>query len=98
MTSRLIVVVHHQHPTPDLLDRSLRRYARAVVECLSAPGVLGDHDVLTSVRMSYAVNPEYDERLNFTGAVAIDIYVSSDFGSGSVKLNPDGSVKRISYP
>ena len=32
------------------------------------------------------------------GAVAIGIYVSSDFGSGSITLNPDGSVKRINYP
>jgi len=28
----------------------------------------------------------------------ISIYVSSDFGSGNIELNPDGSVKRISYP
>lgn len=32
------------------------------------------------------------------GAVAIDIYISSDFGSGSITLDPDGSVKRINYP
>ncbi len=32
------------------------------------------------------------------GAVAITIYVSSDFGSGYIETNPDGSVKRISYP
>ena len=31
-------------------------------------------------------------------AVEISIYVSSDFGSGSIELNPDGSTKRISYP
>lgn len=28
----------------------------------------------------------------------ISVYVSSDFGSGYIALNPDGSVKRISYP
>lgn len=28
----------------------------------------------------------------------VSVYVSSDFGSGYVALNPDGSVKRISYP
>jgi hypothetical protein len=32
------------------------------------------------------------------GTVAISIYVSSDFGSGSIELNGDGSVKRINYP
>jgi hypothetical protein len=28
----------------------------------------------------------------------ISVYVSSDFGSGYIALNPDGSIKRISYP
>ena len=32
------------------------------------------------------------------GAPAISVYVSSDFGSGYIALNPDGSVKRINYP
>ncbi len=32
------------------------------------------------------------------GAVAIRIYISSEFGSGYIELNPDGSTKRISYP
>jgi len=32
------------------------------------------------------------------GAVAISIYVSSEFGSGYIETNPDGSVKRINYP
>jgi hypothetical protein len=32
------------------------------------------------------------------GAVSISIYVSSEFGSGYMELNPDASVKRISYP
>lgn len=30
--------------------------------------------------------------------VEISVYVSSDFGSGYLQLNPDGSVKSISYP
>jgi len=32
------------------------------------------------------------------GTVAVSIYVSSDFGSGYIELNGDGSVKRINYP
>ena len=32
------------------------------------------------------------------GAVHVAIYLSSDFGSGSVDLAADGSVKRINYP
>ena len=31
-------------------------------------------------------------------AVSISIYVSSDFGSGYIQLNPDGSAKNINYP
>ena len=31
-------------------------------------------------------------------ALQISVYVSSDFGSGYIALNPDGSVKRINYP
>jgi Domain of unknown function (DUF1707) len=31
-------------------------------------------------------------------AVEISVYVSSDFGSGSLELDPDGSTKRVSYP
>lgn len=31
-------------------------------------------------------------------AVSIDVYVSSDFGSGYIQLGPNGSVKQINYP
>jgi hypothetical protein len=31
-------------------------------------------------------------------AVTLSIYVSSDFGSGSIQAAPDGTVKQISYP
>jgi hypothetical protein len=31
-------------------------------------------------------------------AVTLSIYVSSDFGSGSIEAAPDGTVKRINYP
>lgn len=32
------------------------------------------------------------------GTLSISIYVSGEFGGGYIELNPDGSVKRISYP
>ncbi len=32
------------------------------------------------------------------GALSISIYVSSEFGSGYIEVNSDGSTKRISYP
>lgn len=31
-------------------------------------------------------------------AVELSIYVSSDFGGGSIELNPDGTSKRVNYP
>ena len=31
-------------------------------------------------------------------AVSVDVYLSSDFGSGYIQLGPDGSVKQITYP
>ena len=31
-------------------------------------------------------------------AVELSIYVSSDFGSGNLELNPDGTTKRVGYP
>ncbi len=32
------------------------------------------------------------------GAIDLSIYVSSEFGSGYIELNPDGTIKHISYP
>jgi len=32
------------------------------------------------------------------GAIDLTIYVSSEFGSGYIELNADGTVKQINYP
>ena len=32
------------------------------------------------------------------GTLSVEIYVSSDFGSGYISLDGDGSVKRVNYP
>ena len=32
------------------------------------------------------------------GALSIDVYVSSDYGSGYIELAGDGTVKQINYP
>ncbi|MDY6999457.1 MAG: DUF1707 domain-containing protein [Actinomycetota bacterium] len=32
------------------------------------------------------------------GSIDLSIYVSSEFGSGYIELNPDGTIKHISYP
>lgn len=42
------------------------------------------------------VEPSRDQTV--PGTLSIDIYVSSDFGSGYIELGPDGAVKQINYP
>lgn len=42
------------------------------------------------------IEPSRDQTV--PGTLSISIYVSTDFGSGNIVLNPDGSEKRISYP
>jgi len=49
------------------------------------------------VKSTY-LNIEPSDDPTAPGTVSISIYVSSDFGSGYIALNPDASVKRISYP
>jgi hypothetical protein len=49
------------------------------------------------VKSTY-LNIEPSDDPTAPGTVSISIYVSSDFGSGYIELNPDASVKRISYP
>ena len=69
---------------------------RAVVGVLrGAPETLGIKPA--EVRSSYLlVEPSRDPTT--PGAVAISIYVSSEFASGYVQINPDGSIKHISNP
>ncbi|CAJ1511232.1 DUF1707 SHOCT-like domain-containing protein [[Mycobacterium] burgundiense] len=69
---------------------------RAIVGVLrGAPETLGlkPADVTTSYLI---VDPSGDPAT--PEAVEISVYISSEFGSGSIELNPDGSQKRISYP
>ena len=70
--------------------------ARAVVGVLrGAPETLNIKPA--EVRSTYlTVDPAGDPTT--PGAVTIRIYVSSEFGSGYIATNPDGSVKHITYP
>ena len=43
------------------------------------------------------IDPSSDETAP-AGAIDLSIYVSSEFGSGYIELNPDGTVKQINYP
>lgn len=65
--STVIVAVRYQHPDGDILDRSLRRYARAVVNVLMAPDAFGDHDTISAFRIAYGTNPELDETQMLNG-------------------------------
>jgi hypothetical protein len=70
--------------------------AKAVVGVLrGAPETLGikPQDV-TSTYLS--IDPSRDPTT--PGALSIDVYVSSDYGSGYIALAGDGTVKRINYP
>ncbi|QEN16883.1 DUF1707 domain-containing protein [Mycobacterium sp. ELW1] len=49
------------------------------------------------VKSTYLIiEPSRDQTV--PGTLTISIYVSSDFGSGYIQLNPDGSEKQINYP
>jgi hypothetical protein len=69
---------------------------KAVVGVLrGAPETLGIKP--TDVKNTYLIIDPADDPLA-PGSVTISIYVSSDFGSGSIDIGPDGTTKRISYP
>jgi hypothetical protein len=69
---------------------------KAVVGVLrGAPETLGMKP--TDVESTYlTIDPSRDPTT--PDAVSIDVYVSSDFGSGYIQLAPDGTVKQINYP
>ncbi|WP_431238191.1 DUF1707 SHOCT-like domain-containing protein [Mycolicibacterium aichiense] len=49
------------------------------------------------VKSTYLIiEPSRDQTV--PGTLTISVYVSSDFGSGYIQLNPDGSEKQINYP
>lgn len=61
-----------------------------------APETLGiKADDVDDVYLS--IGPNSDETAP-PGAIDLAIYVSSEFGSGYIELNGDGSVKQINYP
>ena len=83
--------------SPDAVAVDLGKFdVRAVVGVLrGAPETLNIKPA--EVRSTYLlVEPSRDPTT--PGAVAISIYVSSEFGSGYVEINPDGSVKHVNYP
>ncbi|OBB45824.1 DUF1707 domain-containing protein [Mycobacterium sp. 852002-51961_SCH5331710] len=83
--------------TSDAVEVDLSKFdAKAVVGVLrGAPETLGiKPDEVTSTYLT--IDPSTDPTT--PGAVAVDIYVSSDFGSGYIELAGDGRVKQIHYP
>ena len=83
--------------SPDATPVDLSKFdAKAVVGVLrGAPETLnikpGD------VKNTYLiVEPSRDPTA--PGTLSVEIYVSSDFGSGYISLDGDGSVKRVNYP
>jgi hypothetical protein len=70
--------------------------AKAVVGVLrGAPETLGMKPA--DVKSTYlSVDPSRDPTT--PGALSIDVYVSSDYGSGYIEMAGDGSVKQVNYP
>jgi hypothetical protein len=70
--------------------------AKVVVGVLrGAPETLGMKP--TDVKSTYLIlDPTRDPTT--PGALSIDVYVSSDYGSGNIELAGDGTVKHINYP
>ena len=71
--------------------------AKAIIGVLrGAPETLGIRKA-DAIKSTYLIIEPTRDPTN-PDAVAVSIYVSSDFGSGNITLGPDGSAKRISYP
>lgn len=83
--------------TSDAVEVDLGKFdAKAVVGVLrGAPETLGmKPEDVTSTYLS--IDPATDPTT--PGALSIDVYVSSDYGSGYIELAGDGTVKQINYP
>lgn len=83
--------------TSDAVEVDLSKFdAKAVVGVLrGAPETLGmKPDEVESTYLT--IDPSTDPTT--PGAVAVDIYVSSDYGSGYIELAGDGRVKQIHHP
>jgi Domain of unknown function (DUF1707) len=71
--------------------------AKAVVGVLrGAPETLNIKP--SDVKSTYLIIEPSSDQTAPPGALDIDIYVSSDFGSGYIELNADGTTKQVNYP
>jgi hypothetical protein len=71
--------------------------AKAVVAVLrGAPETLNMKP--SDVKSTYLIIEPSSDQTAPPGALDIDIYVSSDFGSGYIELNADGTTKQVNYP
>ena len=71
--------------------------AKAVVGVLrGAPETLGIKS--SDVKTTYLIFEPSSDKTAPPGAMDITIHVSSDYGSGYIELNADGSTKQINYP
>lgn len=83
--------------TSDAVEVDLSKFdAKAVVGVLrGAPETLGiKPEDVDSTYLS--IDPADDPTT--PGALSVDVYVSSDFGSGYIELAGDGTVKQVRYP
>jgi hypothetical protein len=50
------------------------------------------------VKSTYLIVEPSSDQTDPPGTIDIAIYVSSDFGSGYIELNADGTTKQVNYP
>jgi hypothetical protein len=66
---RVMVRLFHQDTNFEQFTRALYRYGRCIVETMTQPGAFGGHEAIENLSTHYAVNPETNERAEFTGGV-----------------------------
>lgn len=72
-TTPLVVVrALYRHADVDVLDRCLKRYAWAMLQCLCAPGAWTQSVVVRTVRATWATNPGTESVEQLVGAVVLE--------------------------
>ena len=82
--------------TDRLVDLSAFNAKEIVAVLRGAPETLGFKP--TDVNNTYLIFEPSSDQTAPPGALDVSIYVSTDFGSGYIELNGDGTTKQINYP
>jgi Domain of unknown function (DUF1707) len=99
MTLTIIVVATRQTPGTRAKD-SDRNDRCQILDSALADGQPSMEEHRTRVALATGAETLGDPSRDPTtpGALSIDVYVSSDYGSGYIELAGDGTVNQINYP